>query len=799
MTEATTSNNFIKHDCLSYMNIPKNVRFRYREVHFGTRFKRKEGIRFKLNEGNHDDPDLAGDCLYDNEIACDVGGRHLGIDDESLNVIDHHFECEHQFPSATAAILHQLPLLAEQFKIPEAGSTIWLVHHKEPDFDAYASLYLVRQWLSGNLTLEMLKGANLSTKNACFYRKESKDKERAGAMDWIGLKRVKLPLRDEGLWAFLLAAYASCVDQARRLEVPRHRSLHAVLYAAILRGRNFKENGATPLFDFIVEQLSDPEKELNPLCDDIFLHSKCFSPELDLLERQELNYARDMKRARRSLVYLPSGSQFDDWFPEVKKEHLFEKAADGNKYDRDRLNPKHTAFDRRELYDGLYLRDPECLLFKEYVRQDIENSSLGKGFTFTAIAYSQGKPGNPRNTTDYYFSLDPETAGSAHLYPVWARLQQAEEKTSSATDTSKKPRGDFEERLEGLNTCADPWFDGQGFNSTIVVTPSSGTQIKGGKLADLSDDCVTNIVKSEVENFFADTQVQYWDFVSQFGSSEPDCNKRYQVESNEGKLCALSDLVEHSLPRGSLRFAQIRLRRLHEDSGHFSKSLSYAVGEKLWKALEKPGIETLPADFAERHLLFDEDTVAVWNRNGIAIAYKDKKNNDNAKNFCDLVRKTLEDVSGISYRLDSKLKNRFFEGADMSEDLLKLVEIRHRATSSEGRVLRRFLDAMRFDSLLGSLHAQKQEEADSREAKHERQLTKLAAVFIFPSLLLAFFDAVSDLRLIDFPRFWALVRQEGVLSVDWSAWPAISVASFLSLAAALVYLKIISPESETKD
>ena len=76
--------------------------------------------------------------------------------------------------------------------------------------------------------------------------------------------------------------------------------------------------------------------------------------------------------------------------------------------------------------DAVWIRDLECLLFKEWARQDVESSSLGEGFVFTAVAYTDGRQGAPVNTTDYFFAIDPERAAGRHLYPVWTALQAAE-------------------------------------------------------------------------------------------------------------------------------------------------------------------------------------------------------------------------------------------------------------------------------------------------------------------------------------------------------------------------------------
>src|SRR4051812_9589763 len=114
------------------------MRIRYRFVRFGANFATKIGQRSSAD----------GDALelYENEIAVDVGGVCWGFAGESKRVIDHHFPRAHQFPAATAAVLHCTSRIRDAV-VPYEGHPegIWLVTHKEPDFDAFCSLYAARE------------------------------------------------------------------------------------------------------------------------------------------------------------------------------------------------------------------------------------------------------------------------------------------------------------------------------------------------------------------------------------------------------------------------------------------------------------------------------------------------------------------------------------------------------------------------------------------------------------------------------------------------------------------------------
>src|SRR5689334_4316806 len=113
--------------------------FRYRYVDFGTTFSGDPRTR-GLRSGNE-----APETLFANELATDVGGTCWGVN-EPLAIIDHHFLRETRFPSASAAVLHTASQIRERFGDQEL---VWLVTHREPNFDAFCSMYLAR-WIIDN-------------------------------------------------------------------------------------------------------------------------------------------------------------------------------------------------------------------------------------------------------------------------------------------------------------------------------------------------------------------------------------------------------------------------------------------------------------------------------------------------------------------------------------------------------------------------------------------------------------------------------------------------------------------------
>ncbi len=323
----------------------------------------------------------------------------------------------------------------------------------------------------------------------------------------------------------LLAAMAACVDNCRPLSCPRNRTLNAVLHASLYRGRDYGSETSGAL-EFFVEVQQALDRGLNPFVDSVFETSVVFAPELAFLNRENEAYGRDLQRGRRTIVQLQEATaEFEAWFPQLMKTVLVNP---DNTVNQAHLQPPHM---RRMQTDGIYIRDPECMLFKEWARADRENSSMGEGFVFTAIAYSRGRPGLLGNETDYWFTLDPERAGRRHLYNVWARLQAAEVKRfldlaknvetfklkKEFLETHIHPRPGFEERGGSFKAYfKDPWFDGHNYRCTIVATPGEGSCLgPSGRRGDLSDDPVAQLVEQELEYAIFSSSLSVQDLAAQ--------------------------------------------------------------------------------------------------------------------------------------------------------------------------------------------------------------------------------------------------------------------------------------------
>jgi hypothetical protein len=693
--------------------------FRYRYVDFGTVFTGASGTR-DGEIGN----DFSG-TLYANELVTDLGGTCWGRN-EPLAIIDHHFSRDGQFPSAAAAVLHKAKLIREKFAGGEFD-TIWLVTHKQPDFDALCSLYLAR-WIMED------PDAAADWEPLGLHPDGWLDSAGQRKIDWYdaGFNQAPPELR----WALQLASYASIVDNSRHLSCPRQRALHSVLYAALKRGRDYlnQTSGAREFFDEVKTSLQ--QKQLNPMFDSVLEGSPRFAPELAMLDREVEAYRRDIRRARKSIVYLPeSEAPFPNFFKSVKDVALPKEKEPGKSLETnaERLLLADTF---RIPTDGIYLRDPECLLFREWARLDLENSSLGAGFEFTAIAYSRGRPAGTVNQTDYVFSIDPERASGRHLYTVWSRLQtkevealrSLEQEQANSPEASRLRRG-IEKRTGDLGRLfTDPWFDGHNCFGTVVATPNRGTMIgHAGVRNDLRDDPVAEAVRTDVEDsiysaasLVSGPQVVVSDFSAL--KHETDASPR-QFDLNA--------LQQVPAPRAEyFRFGSIQLRAdVPITAGGISRhGLAGQIAEMLWQVLYPDLLDGKPIGFVERQVVVTADSVGVWGQRGIVIAHKDVPVSDAGKrrtehygglrdDFANVValardidqlighgeylaRQPAATSPGGQPKPEESLSRVVAEGEELSR---RAAQVKHNLALPDRDLLRRFCDAIEFDDLLAAL------------------------------------------------------------------------------------------------
>jgi len=718
--------------------------YRYRFVDFGTVFTSGTGIR-AANEGSENPC-----ALFANELVTDVGGTCLNGGEE-LAIFDHHFTRDAQFPAASAAVLHKAKLIRSRFAGRQEG-LFWLVTHKQPDFDAFCSMYLAR-WILDD------PNAVVDWQECGLHSDGWLDVGDRRKISWFhpDLHGVTAEQR----WPLLMASYASIVDNGQHFPCPRSRALHSILYAALARGRDYlcETSGATELLDEIKVAIRDRKR--NPIFDSVLEDSDEFAPELEMLDRETEAYHRDLRRARRSIVYLQrSEAPFPIFFDKLKQRPLLAQQGPTA------IDPEHLPSDQpRVPTDGIYLRDPECLLFKEWARLDLENSSLGRGFEFTAVAYSNGRPEGDRNHTDYFFAIDPERANGRHLYRVWARLQAKEVAALGEQQVSEKPaRRGFEARAGKLaKYFADPWFDGQNYFCTIVATPNHGTEIAPpGSDGGLEDDAIVEVVRSEVEHSV---------YLSKTGSDSPvitvcDLSAVREESDAAPREYDIAELAKIASPaQRRFRFARIPLRNDVPIAMAGGNHLSRQIGETLWEALYPDLRSAKPLDFVQRHLVVAPGCVGVWGDRGIGIAYKPDQrisaqpqgtpDCDNAveKDFVRIVAlaRQIDELIAKSENLSANGRDpgsshsgepRESEPSNLPQQIAAEGEllartaarIKHNLTLPHSDLLRRFYDATGIDELLTTLRDLNQTAAEhlrreqmDEQARKTRESTETVA------------------------------------------------------------------------
>ena len=703
--------------------------FRYRFVDFGAVFTGAEGIRSE--QQGSENPGT----VFANELVTDVGGSCFSSD-QQLAIIDHHFRRDAQFPAASAAVLHKAKLIRDRFSNRQDG-VFWLVTHKQPDFDAFCSMYLARWILEDPAAIIDWQGCGLDPDGWS-------DSPECRKIGWFAPDLHAVT--PERRWPLLMASYASMVDNGKHFPAPRNRALHSVLYAALKRGRDYlsETSGATELFDEIKAAIRDQKR--NPIFDSVLEDSQEFAPELEMLDREAEAYRRDVRRARKSIVYLQrSPDPFPIFFDKLKDRPLLAETG--------AINPEHLLADQpRVATDGIYLREPECLLFKEWARLDLENSSLGRGFEFTAVAYPGGRPEGGRNHSDYFFAIDPERANGRHLYRVWARLQAKEVAALRGHQVPDKPaRPGFQGRAGTLaKFFNDPWFDGQNYFCTIVATPNHGTEIAPpGIEAGLEDDAIVEAVRSEVEHSI---------YRAKPGTESPVvtvCDRSATRDESDAasRDCDIAELTKIEAPaERRFRFARIPLRDDVPIATAGRNGLSHQIAETLWQVLypDLPGAK--PADFAQRNLVVSPGCVGVWGDRGIAIAYKPDErkqaqgepdcNNAIEQDFLAIVTlaRKIDKLIARSERLgdakgspsssghldDPELSGLAREIAAEGELLARdAARIKHKLTLPHSDLLRRFYDATGIDELLTTLRDLNQNAAEYlRREKMDEQARK---------------------------------------------------------------------------
>jgi len=256
--------------------------------------------------------------------------------------------------------------------------------------------------------------------------------------------------------ASLLAKYTADVDAGRKtLNVKQYLTPYAAVLFLNYHLKNSTESTATD--KLIVEETVKLMKKLtesmasgiDPDSTESLDWSK--QPLLEIknyINEDREKYLRDINdRGRKKKV-------------EIMKFPVFRKDMSGT-----------------EEIDGLFINDPESIMFKYWARGDSINSPDEKGFALTIVTYSDS-----RRTV---IATDPN---KPYFLPFLGQVLEIEEVTARRKLHGKDSRLFDDEGYRRKNRYhfnPDPWYDGRGHDYTIVDSPNSGSVLSGEKIREI--------------------------------------------------------------------------------------------------------------------------------------------------------------------------------------------------------------------------------------------------------------------------------------------------------------------------
>ncbi len=718
-------------------------------------------------------------------ILLGAGGTcfgHRGCEDF---VFDHRFDRfpgphATNFPSTSLCVIYHAVEIANWVRslAPEAPVTLHTCH--DPEFDACLAVYLVKRILGepGLAHGWAAKGADEPAMIPPLALMGTTPRGKP-VFRW---RQPEIPLEDRdpldpARRALLqLAIVASHGEQNRPIDAPPDRSVDLLFLAAKHR-RRFAGADASPFFQSMERRIV--QERFQPLYDGVVADDPEFAAEVRLLERQRQLYQVDLKRSRRAIVFLAIGPPSADNSTKSGAAVSASHSSGGEKPDEGGQGTT-VAHDTRVPADGVFLRDPQCLFFRHLARADRENSRLGQGFRFIALANSLSKRAeNLRpNRSRYRFSIDAEWARpqKIHLVDLWTRIQQREAAAAVPLEVQGSARADRSYAAQGSGSSA-VWQHGWSTHGTLIEAPHPGTMLREGSRADLSDDEAGYLAWDYLTSrAFADSEPGRFDFPWTAEKKGPD---RVSIS-----LDAIADPLA-----GGFRFVRIGRKTGVADSDQLRDPINAQIAERLWEWIQPVGTRGIPNDFSERHLIHRGEWVAVWNRQGIAIAHADTPD---ARAFVDRLQEEVKELARLTGEIRGLLhdspQNKQEEKQqeirqiekklhDGTEALARLAELHLRAQAGQSPVLRPFMEAngiMELASMVESMNRIRiQEKVEAQERRRDDRLQQTVAAASAVAIFLAWMQ-VERVALVGGDR------SDGLFDGSMRAWADTVLGAVLS-------------------
>jgi len=700
-------------------------------------------------------------------VLVGVGGACHGHREVSDLVFDHGFArfpkpYPDNFPSCSLLVIYHASVIAQAARKHPEGTPWKLITRNDPGFDSCLGLYLVKRILEQPELAERwaarVPGDEALIPPPAFWSSASRGKP---VFRWrhAEIDPVDRDPLDRNRRALLqLALVASHVEKNEPMAAPPDRSVHHLFLAARLRKRFLGPDAST---FFRIMETRAMEGGFQPLIDGVPDDDDDFGPEIRVLDRQRELYRRDLQRARKAILFLARGeTPLEDWLKNRKN---------GVKSGSIGVPVEFTR--RRVPVDGLFLRDPQCLFFRWFARVDREASPLGRGFLFLGLAQSFARRADsPRpNRSRYRFSIEVDwaRAHNAHLLDVWALLQNKE--ITRAAGLNPKP-----EEESGLGSqVASAWSDGSGRMGALVESPVQGTSLNEGTRADMTDDEAALLV---------------WDHLTSrgFAGETPEFHKFVWTDSRGESLPSSGGPFQ-----GGFDFVRIHRRRFDLETDLRRDPIDAQIAERLWEWIQPLGTRGIPDDFSERHLIHRGEWVAVWNRQGIAIAHSDSPDT-NA--WVDRLQLELQELARLTGEIRTLLHDDHVRGEPGlesvekklnrgTEALARLAELHLKAQAGQSPILRPFMEAngiMELASMVESMNRIRiQEKVEAQERRRDDRLQQTVAVASGIAILLAWLQMErvalmggdGSFGLMEGnPRAWAETIGGGVVVAFFLVW-----------------------------
>lgn len=461
----------------------RNVKFKYTYIDMGS------------VAGSNDFLEVRKDRIF-----LDVGnGLYTGV-------IDHHHRLNgiviqnSIYRSATKLVTAYPEYILNN--ISDHAEEVEIILHKSPDFDCYASAFLVEH---------LIQYGGFPEGYDAF----------ADYVDMVdaGLIRIKKDNYRE-VYGIAYSIYNVLAQDLKE----NQKEVDQNQFSILLRNRWYE------LFDFVLDWINQ-HKNYNLYGADIFGQGSPFEKEIAYVEKDYEIYKRELEDStmcQRIWLKLPKINDDSNGLYEV--EGL------------------------------LYNKVPKSTLTKAWARVDSENSS-GDGFVFTFIPVSMDRElsslanGECIRTNRVIISVEPNSGYSLNGLAKQLEIAEKEKEDMVFADHKHLMRC-RDKRRPGFNQswCSndDPWYDGQNFNYTIVDSPRRGSILSLDEIKKI----VLNYTIAKLQEF-------YCNIVLPFTIDDKNATEFFENPKNHIKY--VIQLHENGVTDYFLNYIQRYLRYTQDD------------------------------------------------------------------------------------------------------------------------------------------------------------------------------------------------------------------------------------------